>query len=109
MDNTVAITRDLLLNTFEVEPVKISENPEEIFKQLTTQIAWMIEHKLDFLLSLLYRLDVSEQKINLALAPQSPVPADQALAILILERQKQRMETKERYRQFTQNKGENDW
>jgi hypothetical protein len=109
MDNTVAITRDLLLNTFEVEPVKISENPEEIFEQLTSQIAWMIEHKLDFLLSLLYRLDVAEEKINLALTPQSPIPADQALALLILERQKQRMETKERYRQFTQSKGENDW
>lgn len=109
MDSKLAITRDLLLNTFEVEAEKISENPDEIFQQLTLQIAWMIEHKMDFLLSLLYRLDVSEEKINLALAPQSPLPADQALALLILERQKQRMETKERYRQFTQSKGENDW
>lgn len=109
MDSTVTITRDLLLNTFEVESVNISENPDEIFQQLTLQIAWMIEHKLDFLLSLLYRLDVSEEKINIALAPQSPLPADQALALLILERQKQRIQTKERYRQYTQSKGENDW
>lgn len=109
MDSTLTITRDLLLNTFEVDSVIISENPDEIFQQLTLQIAWMIENKLDFLLSLLYRLDVSEEKINMALAPHSPLPAEQALALLILERQKQRIQTKERYRQFTQSKGENDW
>ena len=43
---------------------------------------------MDFLLSLMYRLDIDEHKINLALSPKAIVPPNVGLAHLILERQK---------------------
>lgn len=92
-------TTALILRDFElVEPNKeITE--QELLNYLSDAIAYMIEHKLDFLLSLLYRLDVSERKINEALLPGNTEDAPNALAKLVLERQKQRVATKRAYRE----------
>jgi hypothetical protein len=52
---------------------------------------------MEYLLSLLYRNDVAESKIYDALSPSSPDPANVSLAKLVMERQKQRLETKRQY------------
>ena len=70
---------------------------EAIFQMLCDRIAWLIEHNMEYLLSLLYRNDVAESKIYDALSPASPYPANVALAKLVMERQKQRLETKRQY------------
>jgi hypothetical protein len=49
-------------------------------------------------MSYLYRLDVLEVKINAVLAPDSPVAPIEGLANLILERQKERIETKRKFK-----------
>lgn len=94
MNTTELIARDFALENPEREMTE-----EELLQLLSDVIAHMIERKLDFLLSLLYRLDVEEHKINIALAPTSNEPANVALARLVLERQKQRVFTKQFYKQ----------
>lgn len=64
---------------------------------LSDRIAWLIEHNMEYLLSLLYRNDVAESKIHVAISPQNPEPANIALARLVLERQRQRIATKKQY------------
>jgi hypothetical protein len=70
---------------------------EALFQMLCDRITWLIEHNMEYLLSLLYRNDVAEKKIHDALSPRCPEPANIALAQLVMERQKQRMETKKLY------------
>lgn len=91
----------MIVRDFELENApeegKISE--EELFRMLADRIAYMIERQLEFLLSLMYRLDVDERKVNAALAPNAPEPANIGLARLVLERQKQSAFTKQFYKQ----------
>jgi len=88
----------LIARDFELEMGEEPMSEEELFKILADEVAYMIDHRLDFLLSLLYRLDVLEHKINAALGPWSTLPPNIALAQLIMERQKQRIITKSLYK-----------
>ena len=72
---------------------------EELFEALSDRIAYMIEYELDMLLSLLYRFDVDEGKINAALSPGSAEAANKGLTRLVMERQKDRVATKNKYKQ----------
>lgn len=87
---------EILIRDFEIEqtidPEKVSE--EEFLAILAEQIAYMIEHRLEHLFSLLYRMDVREDLVSAALAPEAPEPANIGIARLVLNRQKQRNLTK---------------
>lgn len=98
-NENLAQTTELIVKDFELEPQEEQLTEEELLQLLANQIAEMIEFRLEFLLSLMYRLDVSEQKVNFALSPQSSEPANLTLARLVLERQKQRVFTKQYYKQ----------
>lgn len=88
----------MILRDFEIESSGQDEpSEEELFQLLCDRIAWMIEHNMEYLLSLLYRNDVDESRIHFALSPFAGEPANIALAKLVMERQKQRMATKAAY------------
>lgn len=91
-------TTELIARDFEIEgnPEGITE--EQLFEALAHQIAYMLEHRLEFLLSLMYRLDIDERKVDAALSPAAPEMANIGLARLVLERQKQRVFTKRFYK-----------
>ncbi len=90
---TEIINRDFELITEEQE----APSEEELFQMLCDRIAWLIEHNMEYLLSLLYRNDVEEEKIHFALSPFEKEPANVAIAKLVMERQKQRLATKQQY------------
>ena len=92
-------TTALILRDFELAAPQKEMTEQELLDYLAEAIEYMIEHKMDFLLSLLYRLDVSERKINDALSPGNMEAANIALAKLVLERQKLRVATKQAYRE----------
>ena len=96
-----------ILQDFELTIPEKELNEQDLLDYLSEAVGYMIEHRLDFLLSLLYRLDVDENKINKALLPGNPEPANRALAQLVLERQKQRVATKKAYK--VQNTDSWDW
>jgi hypothetical protein len=107
-DNTDnAETRSLILRNFELEEPTTQLTDEEMIAYLADAIAYMMESRMDFLMSLLYRLDVSESKIAHAMMPGNPLPANIALAHAVWERQKQRMATKKAFKE--QNPNQWDW
>lgn len=71
---------------------------QALFDMVANEVAYMIEHRIEQLMSTLYRLDVLEPHINHALSPLCPDPANIAIAKLILERQAQRWKTKQKYK-----------
>ena len=90
-------TTALIARDFELE---IGEEPlseKELFDILADQVAYMMEYRLDFLLSLMYRLDIDEEKIRQALSPKAILLPNIGLAHLILERQKLRIRIKQEY------------
>lgn len=97
--NLAQQTAELIARDFglEIGPEPLTE--QALFELVANEVAYMIEHRLDSLFSLLYRLDVSEKKIRAALAAEAPEPANITLATLIIDRQKQRIFTKQHYRQ----------
>ncbi len=89
------IARDFGMEKIEKEVL----TEEQLLELLEAQVAYYIQHNLDFLLSSLYRLDISEKLVRNALLPSSAVAANVAIAKLILERQKKRVFTKQFYKQ----------
>jgi hypothetical protein len=94
-----AETTALIVRDFELTTPDKDMTEAELLAYLADVIAYMIDKKLDYLLSLLYRLDVSEKNINRALMPGNVEDANVALARLVIERQKQRIATKRAYRE----------
>ncbi len=86
----------LIRGPFELETTPDSE--EELLAVLADRIAEMLERRPAYLMSMLYRLDVLEEKIHPVMRPDAPEPANWGLARLVLERQKQRIETKKTVR-----------
>ncbi len=94
-----AETTALIVRDFELTTPEKSMTEAELLNYLADVIAYMIENRLDYLLSLLYRLDVAEDKINRALMPGNAEDANVALARLVIERQKRRIATKKAHRE----------
>ena len=67
-----------------------------LLELFTKRVEEMMRSDLDLLLSSLYRLDVEEHKIQKALKSSS-VPAAEGIAQLIIDRQKEKMETRKKY------------
>ncbi len=100
MENTeFTETAALIARDFEMEIGEETLTEEALLQVLADHIAYWIDHKLEFLLSLMYRLDIDERKVNAALSPYAEEPANLSIARLVLERQKQRIFTKKYYKQ----------
>ena len=91
-------SNELIIKEFELAaPDADAPSEEALFQMLCDRISWLIEHNMEYLMSLLYRNDVLERKIQDALLPGNPDPANVALAKLVMERQHQRLATKKQY------------
>jgi len=81
----------------EIElPQELSD--EEMIKQIAYRVEKMLRGDPDLLMSYLYRLDVTQKSIKVALET-SLMPVHVTFANLIWERQKQRIATKKLYKQ----------
>jgi len=99
-DQTLRETKSLIQGQFELDaPEEDPLSEVDFLNLLANRIGWMIEHDIELLFSTLYRMDVSEEAVALAMHPNAPELANVGLARLVLERQKQRVETKRSYRQ----------
>ncbi len=78
--------------------VREEADEQELLNAIVDRVTWMLRCDKDLLMSYLYRLDVLEHKINAALMPGNPLSAAEALGLLIFERQKERMETRRKYK-----------
>lgn len=98
-NTTNTATTQLILSDFELSVPNEPLSEEGLLDYLSDAIAYMMEHRMDFLMSLLYRLDVAENKIAQAIMPGNEEPAHRALAKAVLERQKLRAATKQAFRE----------
>lgn len=98
-DKNLETVQDLIIRDFELEAGEELLSEAALLELLSKQVAYWIENKLEFLLSLMYRLDIDEAKVSHALSPYSEEAPDIAIARLILNRQKQRVFTKQHYKQ----------
>ncbi len=95
---SVQETAVLIIRDFELKADDSSSfSDHELLEILAVRIEWLLEYRMEFLLSLMYRLDISEEKVNQALSPASNESASLALSRLVIERQKQRLETQHKY------------
>jgi len=98
MSTPISDSNELIIKDFElVSPESDEPSEAALFEMLCDRISYLIEHNMEYLMSLLYRNDVLEHKIYDALAPQNPEAANIALAKLVMERQRQRLATKKQY------------
>lgn len=86
----------------EYDPILDEESVIQLF---TKRVEELMRDDIGLLLSSLYRLDVLEEKIQAALHSSS-VPPARGIAILILERQKERLKTRSEYAKGEQTKWE---
>jgi len=68
-----------------------------IIDAIAERVREMLDKNPELLFSYMYRLDVEERVINHELRKDNPVPADVALANLIWDRQKKRLEFKKNF------------
>ena len=92
---TVVISKDLELN----QELPVPSGLEELITELSVIIGEMITHDFNRLVNILYRIDVSEEKVKKAMGEQSPEDVPRKIAELIVERELQKLETRRRYRQ----------
>lgn len=71
---------------------------EDLFNAIRDRVEYLLEKNPEILMSYLYRLDVLEVKIKAILSPKSPINPIDGLAHLILERQKERVKSKKKYK-----------
>lgn len=95
--NAYNMKNDLPANElFPDDPESLSES--DLYNAIKERVEYYLDTNPELLMSYLYRLDVLEVKINAVLAPNSPVPPLEGLSRLILERQKERIATKQKYK-----------
>jgi len=93
-ESTLDETTALIAQPFELNLTKVHNTEAALLVLLAERIAEMLEQQPEYLMSLLYRMDVLEKKIIPVLAAGAPEPPHIGLARLVLERQKQKAETK---------------
>ena len=107
-DDTLQQTSALVREEFELGNAPPPASEAELLALLADRIAELLQHRPEYLMSMLYRLDVAEEKIHPVMRPDASEPANWGLARLVLERQKERAETKRALKQEPL-KGMKDW
>ena len=95
MPDLIKDTTDLIRRDFELDrPEDDTLSEAEVIQLLADEVDRMMQYRMEWLLSLMYRMDVAETDVNAALHPLSPIPPNLALAKLIYARQSRRAYTK---------------
>ena len=89
---------DFSLDFIPNELAKNDEAEAEIVEMIRSRVAEMLDANPELLFSYMYRLDVEEHKLDMALK-MGGADMDRHLAKLIWERQVQRLKTKKAYGQ----------
>lgn len=87
-------------------PEKISV--EKLRSKLTVHINYLIQYHFEKLVSLLYRIDVSETKIKSLLQQEPNEDAAKIIADLVIERQLQKIKTRQQFSQRDNNFNEEE-
>src|ERR1700761_9321878 len=73
-----------------------SPDLDSLRKELTTYITYLIERNYTHLVELLYRIDISEPKLKIALSSRNE-PSAMIIADMIIERQIEKIESRKKF------------
>ncbi len=90
------IRKDFNLDSSELAIPEAELSEESLLKKLSNLVSYLMEKDFGKLLQVLYRIDVSEERLKAALATQSQSPSD-LIAQMILERELQKVATRKKY------------
>ena len=93
------ITRKIIEDNFHLEQSTVpdGETWKKIRGLLVDKLDFLIDHDFEKLLSILYRIDVSERKVKKTLESQTEHKPSELLADLIIERQIEKARTRVKY------------
>jgi hypothetical protein len=95
---------------WELNPTPV-DAPEALEALLADKVNTLIQENFDQLLQLLYRIDISEQRLRRLLLENEGEDAGKIIARLIVQRQWEKIESRRKYRQDTDAgaEGEERW
>ena len=105
MDNLPALADELKKLDISIGS---DASQEKLRASLVNYIDDLINNNFEKLLNLLYRVDISETKLKQLLNTSTTTPASEIIADLIIERQLQKIKSREQYRQ-NKNEDEESW
>lgn len=82
---------------FTTSGIQEIQTEEELLNLLSEYVQELIDTDFNKLVNTLYRIDVFENKIKKALETSNPKTANKVIAKLILEREKQKIITREQF------------
>lgn len=97
------------LEKFQVDIVLQENNYEQLLKGLSQKINLLITNDFSRLISILYRLDISEKKLSYQLAQLKGTNAGDIIANLIVERQLQKIKSRQALRTSADIPEEEKW
>ncbi|MEO6638915.1 MAG: hypothetical protein ABIN25_11590 [Ginsengibacter sp.] len=103
--NEIAITEKILALADNVD----GENGEQIKEQLAAYINELITKDFSALVQLLYRVDIDEQKLKKLLQQEPGMDAALIITDLIIARQLQKKERREKFKRRDGSKGDELW
>jgi hypothetical protein len=98
----------LVASDFQLS-VPPSATEEALRNLLAERVNWLIVHDFDTLVRLLYRIDVSEAKLKKLLQDHPDADAGLLIAAMIIDRQRQKIESRARHRQPKADDDEERW
>src|SRR5215469_1366424 len=107
MEETTALIR-WIREEFSLERVP-SDSLEECRKQLAAYLNYLIREDFSRLVHLLYRIDVSEARLRNLLASNPETDAGDLIAGLIVERQLQKMQSRNQFQRKGPISDEEKW
>jgi hypothetical protein len=89
-----SVIRLLVEPTSELDDLS---NVEKLKEWLTENISWLIDNDFERLLTILYRIDVSELRLKRLIEQNEGENAAEVIADLMLERETQKAESRKKY------------
>lgn len=110
MTNAEQQLQNEIIQSVDVDASLLPQTSFDVFKQkLSAYINELINHNFEKLVQILYRLDICEQKLKKFLSTQQ-ADAGELIASLIIERQLQKIKTREQFKQQNNiDDGEERW
>jgi hypothetical protein len=100
--------KNYLQNEFSIS-IRAGSDWKEMEKILSEYIDELIQRDFDKLVNLLYRIDVSESRLRKVLAENTGIHASELISQMILERQLQKIESREKFKSGETETDEDRW
>jgi hypothetical protein len=93
-DQELKETMQLISSSLNIDYGYEDIDQDALIYLISQRVNYLLENEKDLLLSYLYRLDISMKKINNVLRVKDIIPPHESLAMLIFQRQLERVRTK---------------